>query len=199
MRCGRCTGRAFVLDIPAGVVLASRRLRSRPLERSCDRARSFGWSSKRRTRPARIRGTSTISPNQMTVSLDAIARAFESQGLLVDRRGDLPDTATLITDDSRQVKPGSLFVAVRGADRDGHTFLATAARSGAAAAIVEDASATALPALIVRSSRRAAAIAGAVSVDWPAREMQLVGVTGTNGKTTTVGILRHLLDDQKVK
>src|SRR6185437_17079729 len=70
---------------------------------------------------------------------------------------------------------------------------------GAAAAIVEDAAATTLPALVVRSSRRAAAVAGAAAVGWPAREMQLVGVTGTNGKTTTVSILRHLLDDRKVR
>ena len=54
----------------------------------------------------------------MTVSLDAIAKAFESQRLLVDRRGVLPETVTLVTDDSRKVRPGALFIAVRGADRD---------------------------------------------------------------------------------
>ena len=133
----------------------------------------------------------------MTISLDQIAEALQAQGLLVDRRGALPETATGVTDDSRQVKPGSLFVAVKGADRDGHAFLANAEKAGAAAAIVEDATATKLPALVVRSSRRAAAIAGAVAVDWPARDMQIVGVTGTNGKTTSVNLLRHLLDEPK--
>ena len=131
----------------------------------------------------------------MTVSLDAIAKAFESQGLLFGRQGRLPATVTVVTDDSRRVEPGTLFIAVRGAERDGHKYLADASKAGASAAVVEDGGTTDLPALVVRSSRRAAAIAGAVAAGWPARDMQLVGVTGTNGKTTTVSILRHLLDD----
>jgi UDP-N-acetylmuramoyl-L-alanyl-D-glutamate--2,6-diaminopimelate ligase len=135
----------------------------------------------------------------MTISLDAIAKAMQAQGLLVDRRGPLPETVALGTDDSRRVKPGALFVAVRGADRDGHAFLAAAEQAGATAAIVEDPAKTSLPALVVNSSREAAAIAGAVAAGWPAREMQLVGVTGTNGKTTTVNILRHLLDEPKAR
>ena len=135
----------------------------------------------------------------MSVSLDAIASAFERQGLLVDRRGALPATFTLLTEDSRRVQPGALFVAVHGADRDGHDYLGEAERNGATAAIVENPGATSLPSLVVRSSRRAAAIAGAAASGWPAREMQLAGVTGTNGKTTTVGILRHLLDDRKTR
>jgi UDP-N-acetylmuramoyl-L-alanyl-D-glutamate--2,6-diaminopimelate ligase len=131
----------------------------------------------------------------MTVSLDAIAKALDGQGLLVDRLGDLPESVALVTDDSRSVSPGALFVAVRGADRDGHVFLEAAEGAGATAAIVEDAAGTSLPRLVVRASRRAAAIAGAVAEGWPARQLRLAGVTGTNGKTTTVGILRHLLDE----
>ena len=133
----------------------------------------------------------------MTISLDAIAEAMQAQGLLVDRRGALPKTVSFLTDDSRRVTPGALFVAVRGADRDGHTFLAAAEKAGAAAAVVEDAAATRLPALVVKSSRRAAAIAGAAAAGWPGRDLQLAAVTGTNGKTTTVNLLRHLLDDSK--
>src|SRR3954469_23753650 len=135
----------------------------------------------------------------MTISLDAIAEAIQAQGLLVDRRGRLPKTVSLVTDDSRRAQSGALFVAVRGADRDGHAFLAAAEKSGAAAAIVESPGSTTLPALVVKSSRRAAAIAGAVAAGWPARDLKIVGVTGTNGKTTTVGILRHLLDDPKAR
>jgi len=132
----------------------------------------------------------------MTISLDAIAKAFEAKGLLVDRRGALPATVTLVTDDSRGVRPGALFIAVRGVDRDGHTYLAAAEKAGAAAAVVEDGNETALPCLVVSGSRQAAAIAGAAAVGWPTRGIQLVGVTGTNGKTTTVDILRHVLDDR---
>src|SRR4051812_11035013 len=104
----------------------------------------------------------------MPVSLDQIAEAIESQGLLVERRGALPKSVTLVTDDSRRAGPGSLFVAVKGADRDGHAFLANAEKAGAAAAIVEDPKSTTLPALVVKSSRRAAAIAGASAFGWPA-------------------------------
>ena len=131
----------------------------------------------------------------MSALIEEIARALDDAGLLVERRGALPDAVSDITDDSRSVTPGALFVAVRGTERDGHDYLAAAAAAGATAAIVEDASRTDLPALVVRDGRRAAALAASAFFGWPARELRLVGVTGTNGKTTTVNMLRHLLDD----
>src|SRR5499426_512718 len=131
----------------------------------------------------------------MLAETETIARALDEAALLVERRGVLPATLTGITDDSRAVKPGFLFVAVRGSERDGHDFLDAAAQAGAVAAIVQDADRTKLPALVVNDGRRAAAVAGAAVYDWPARGLQLVGVTGTNGKTTTVNMLRHLLAD----
>ncbi|MBL0171423.1 MAG: UDP-N-acetylmuramoyl-L-alanyl-D-glutamate--2,6-diaminopimelate ligase [Gemmatimonadaceae bacterium] len=87
---------------------------------------------------------------------------------------------------------------MKGHAQDGHDWLDAAQRAGAALLIVEDASrvagmSTPLPTLTVRDGRRAAAIAAAAFHDWPARELIMVGVTGTNGKTTTVGLLRHLL------
>lgn len=131
----------------------------------------------------------------MQAKTDTLACALEEAGLLIERRGALPETISGITDDSRAVRPGFLFVAVRGTERDGHDFLGDAAYDGARVAIIEDAARTALPALVVRDARRAAAIAGAAAYGWPARDLQLVGITGTNGKTTTVNMLRHLLDD----
>jgi UDP-N-acetylmuramoyl-L-alanyl-D-glutamate--2,6-diaminopimelate ligase len=107
----------------------------------------------------------------------------------------LPAIASDITDDSRRVSRGALFVAVRGTERDGHDYLEAAARAGAAAAIVEDASRTPLPALVVRDGRRAAAFAAAAAFARPAETIRAVGVTGTNGKTTVVHMLRHLLDE----
>ena len=121
---------------------------------------------------------------------DALARA----GLLVERRGELPDEALDIADDSRRVSRGAVFIAVRGSIGDGHDYLGGAEASGAVAAIVEDPSRTSLPCIVVRDGRRAAAIAAAAAYDDPAKALRLVAVTGTNGKTTTVGILRHLLD-----
>ncbi len=135
----------------------------------------------------------------MHADINTIAKALDEAGLLVERRGTLPASVAGITDDSRAVAPGHLFVAVRGTERDGHDYLDAAAKSGASAAIVQDPARTTLPALVVSDGRRAAAIASAAAFGFPARDLQLVGVTGTNGKTTTVNMLRHLLDDRTVR
>jgi UDP-N-acetylmuramoyl-L-alanyl-D-glutamate--2,6-diaminopimelate ligase len=93
------------------------------------------------------------------------------------------------------VRDGALFLAVRGAERDGHDYLEAAAAAGASAALVADPTRTELPALVVKDTRRAAAVVAATFYGEPASGLRLVGVTGTNGKTTTVGMLRHLLDE----
>ena len=128
-------------------------------------------------------------------TLQSIIDALRDAALLAGTCGVLPATVNALTDDSRAVRPGALFVAVRGADRDGHDYLDAAANAGAAAAVVDDPSRTALPAITVRDTRRAASVAAAAFHGFPARMLRLVGVTGTNGKTTTVGMLRHLLDE----
>jgi UDP-N-acetylmuramoyl-L-alanyl-D-glutamate--2,6-diaminopimelate ligase len=108
----------------------------------------------------------------------------------------MPDVFANVTDDSRAVRPGTLFVAVRGTARDGHQYLPVAEQTGAVAAIVEDAGATRLPVFVVRDARVAASIASAAAYGHPAAALRAtVAVTGTNGKSTTVGILRHLLDE----
>ena len=131
----------------------------------------------------------------MHADVATIANALDEAGLLLERRGAHPATVSGITDDSRHVSAGSLFVAVRGTERDGHDYLDAARNAGAALAIVQDPSRTSMPSLVVSDGRRAAAIAGAAAYGFPARQLQLVGVTGTNGKTTTVNMMRHLLDD----
>ena len=130
----------------------------------------------------------------MHAKIATITNALDEAGLLVETRGALPDVIAGVSDDSRAVRDGFLFVAVRGSERDGHDYLEAAVSAGASAAIVQDASRTALPSLVVNDGRRAAAVVGAAAYGWPARDLQLVGVTGTNGKTTTVNMLRHLLD-----
>ncbi len=123
-----------------------------------------------------------------------IVQALESAGLLIEIRGDLPEMFEGISDDSRHVAPGSLFIAIRGSARDGHDYLDRARALGASGAMVEDSSRTALPALVVREGRKAAAIAAGAAYGDPSRELRMIGITGTNGKSTTAGILRHLLD-----
>jgi UDP-N-acetylmuramoyl-L-alanyl-D-glutamate--2,6-diaminopimelate ligase len=128
-----------------------------------------------------------------------ITSALSDTGLLVEVRGSLPDQVSTVEDDSRRVGAGALFLAVKGSERDGHDYLDRAREAGAAAALVENAARTTLPSYVVRDGRKAAAIVAAAAYDWPARELQLVGITGTNGKTTTAHILRHLLDTSKAR
>jgi UDP-N-acetylmuramoyl-L-alanyl-D-glutamate--2,6-diaminopimelate ligase len=131
----------------------------------------------------------------MPFTLEAVAAALDAAGVLIERRGKPPAQLSDVTDDSRRVSPGALFVALRGTERDGHDYLDVAAKAGAAAAIVEHASRTRLPTLVVRDGRRAAALAAVVAFGRPADAARLVAVTGTNGKTTTANMLRHLLDE----
>jgi UDP-N-acetylmuramoyl-L-alanyl-D-glutamate--2,6-diaminopimelate ligase len=101
---------------------------------------------------------------------------------------------TGITDDSRRVSAGTIFCAWKGTSRDSHEFVATAAQKGAVAAIVERLVADAgIPQLVVKDGRRAAAIAASVMYGSPEAKLTIAGVTGTNGKTTTAWIMRHLL------
>lgn len=116
------------------------------------------------------------------------------------RREDLLLTAaelppiTSLTADSRAVAPGALYVAVRGSQADGHRFLGDAVQRGAVAAVVESPQPTAVPQVVVRDGRRAAIALARAWYGDPARSLVLLGVTGTNGKTTTVGLLRHLFN-----
>ncbi len=119
---------------------------------------------------------------------------LQEAGQLIATRGAMPPVVTGVTDDSRAVVPGTAFVAVRGSARDGHDYLRDAGERGMALAIVEGAAAVAGPAVIVRESRTAVAVAGRAFYDDPGRLLSIVGVTGTSGKTTTVAMLRHLFD-----
>ncbi len=91
-----------------------------------------------------------------------------------------------VTHDSRQVRPGTLFVAVPGLHVDGHDFVEAAAAAGAAAAIVETPlPGLALPQLVVADTRAALATAAAWWYGDPSRDLAVIGITGTDGKTTT--------------
>jgi UDP-N-acetylmuramoyl-L-alanyl-D-glutamate--2,6-diaminopimelate ligase len=135
----------------------------------------------------------------MTIPMQRITAALTAAGLLVEVRGELPAAVTSVEDDSRRVSQGSLFIAIKGSERDGHAYLDKAQGAGAAAAVVEDRNRTTLPAIVVKDGRRAAAIVAAAAFDNPVQSLQLIGVTGTNGKTTTVHMLRHLLDSERTR
>lgn len=121
-----------------------------------------------------------------------IVDALAAAKLLVAAPSGLPEVSGL-TSDSRRVTAGMLFCAVRGTTQDGHAFVAPAAERGAAAALVETRQPVSLPQVLVTDGRRAAAVAAEAWYDQPAHKLDLVGVTGTNGKTTTVTLARHVL------
>ena len=129
------------------------------------------------------------------VRVASIVEALSRAGLLTSQHGSPPQILSSISDDTRTMEKGALFLAVRGAERDGHAYLPQAEKGGAALAIVDDPSSTDLPTLVVGDTRRAASIAAAAFFGEPAKSLRMAGVTGTNGKTTTVGMLRHLLDE----
>jgi UDP-N-acetylmuramoyl-L-alanyl-D-glutamate--2,6-diaminopimelate ligase len=135
----------------------------------------------------------------MSIPVNRITAALTAADLLVEVRGTLPAEVTSVEDDSRRVTQGGMFIATRGSERDGHEFLEKAQRAGAVLAVVEDTRRTTLPAIVVREGRRAAAIVAAAAFDFPVRDLRLIGITGTNGKTTTAHIIRHLLDSPKVR
>jgi UDP-N-acetylmuramoyl-L-alanyl-D-glutamate--2,6-diaminopimelate ligase len=128
-----------------------------------------------------------------TIMLSALAERLRSEQLLL---GTVGDDMRLdgIADDSRAVRRGDLFCAWSGTASDGHAFVHAAAGLGAAACLVErEVAGLGVPQLITRNGRRAAAVAASAFFGDPQHSVRLAGVTGTNGKTTSVWILRHML------
>jgi UDP-N-acetylmuramoyl-L-alanyl-D-glutamate--2,6-diaminopimelate ligase len=105
-----------------------------------------------------------------------------------------PVEVTGLAYDSRRVAPGSLFFCVAGRDRDGHDFAAEAIAAGAAALVVERPLGLGAPEVLVDSSRAAMGPLAARFHGEPTRELRVVGVTGTNGKTTTAHLARAMLE-----
>jgi UDP-N-acetylmuramoyl-L-alanyl-D-glutamate--2,6-diaminopimelate ligase len=96
--------------------------------------------------------------------------------------------------DSRGVRAGTLFFCIRGHERDGHDFAAGAIAAGAAALVVERPLGFDVPQILVESSRAAMGPLAARFYGDPSSGLRVVGVTGTNGKTTTVHLARALLE-----
>src|SRR5256885_1152176 len=95
---------------------------------------------------------------------------------------------------SKSVAPGTLFFCVPGLKADGHDFAPDAVRRGAAALVCERPLGLGVPEVIVESVRASMAPIAAAFYGDPTKALRVVGVTGTNGKTTTAFLVRHLLE-----
>ncbi len=108
--------------------------------------------------------------------------------------GDDGPAITGVTHDSRRVRAGSLFCCVHGATTDGHRHAADAVRAGAVALLCEHAVSPGVPQVRVADTRRAMAPLAAAFHGHPSSRLSVIGVTGTNGKTTTVRLVQHLVE-----
>ncbi|MDP9363942.1 MAG: UDP-N-acetylmuramoyl-L-alanyl-D-glutamate--2,6-diaminopimelate ligase, partial [Chloroflexota bacterium] len=113
--------------------------------------------------------------------------------------GDANTSVGGIRYDSRLVAPGDLFAALVGADADGHAYAAAAVSRGAAALLVEHPLDLGVPQLVVPNSRAALALVAAEFWGHPSREIGVVGITGTDGKTTTSFLVDHLVRSAGLK
>tara|TARA_B100000809_G_scaffold80625_1_gene78872 strand:+ start:1511 stop:2932 length:1422 start_codon:yes stop_codon:yes gene_type:complete len=98
-----------------------------------------------------------------------------------------------VSHDSRSVQSGDLFCCVPGASHDGHDFASEAVRCGASVLVCERPLGLTTPTVIVPSVREAMPLLAAAIHGWPSRHLSLVGVTGTNGKTSVVHLLSWIL------
>lgn len=130
----------------------------------------------------------------MSNSASMTLRELSNRLNQVTGSGDHGVVVSHLTADSRQVREGSVFFAVRGRDHDGHRFIDDAWQAGAAAVVAEVAPAAeeTRPWLHVPDTRVALAELAGLWFGDPARDMALVGVTGTNGKTTTTYLVHAL-------
>ena len=107
-----------------------------------------------------------------------------------------------ITFDSRQVNPGDMFVAIRGVKTDGHKYIPQALSRGACAIVTEEDLNESFPGttvIKVQNSRKALASLAACFFNYPAEKLKIIGVTGTNGKTTTTHMISDVLEEHGIK
>jgi UDP-N-acetylmuramoyl-L-alanyl-D-glutamate--2,6-diaminopimelate ligase len=137
-------------------------------------------------------GVLPAATGQMTLRHLVETAQLGKHGLLSEITGD----EVVITDvmhDSRQVAVGALFCCVDGENEDGHAFAEQAIRSGATALLVNHVLPVDAPQVVVRDVRMSMGLMAAALRNYPSTRMHVVGITGTNGKTTTAHLLAEIL------
>jgi UDP-N-acetylmuramoyl-L-alanyl-D-glutamate--2,6-diaminopimelate ligase len=129
------------------------------------------------------------------MTLATMLQALDGRVKILERQGDLGVSVKGITDDSRTVSSQGLFVAVRGERVDGHRFISAALKGGASALVAQEAvRGISLPFVRVEDSRRALGLLGSRFYGDPSSRIRMIGITGTNGKTTTTYVCKALLE-----
>lgn len=103
---------------------------------------------------------------------------------------------TGISDDTRDLKKGNLFVCLKGNSTDGNKFIKEAIRLGAKAILTEDDIETFLPVIKMKNIREKLGLILSKYYDYPYRELEMIGITGTDGKTTTASFIEYLLNQK---
>ena len=130
-----------------------------------------------------------------STTVTQLLAALNGQVAIVERHGALDQLVTSVTDDSRAVASGSLFIAVKGERVDGHRYVGQAIEAGAAAIVAQESvDHRSIPFVRVADSRKALGFIGGRFYGDPSAQLTMVGVTGTNGKTTTTYLCKSLME-----
>lgn len=123
-----------------------------------------------------------------------LQKLLKNLHLLVPYQGE--DTEiTSIENDNRKVQKGSLFICIKGYTVDGHDFAESAVNSGAAAVLAERPLSLDVPVILVKDTTRAMAVLSDAFYEQPTKDLHLIGITGTNGKTTTSHLIEKIFAD----